>query len=50
LAALRVQGIKLRDTASFGLPGHVRVSVQAPAAQDLLRQALNDIFQGKNDS
>ena len=36
LARLRGQGIKLRDTASFGLPGHVRVSVQAPAVQDAL--------------
>ena len=36
---LRAQGIKLRDTASFGLPGHVRISVQPPAAQAGLRQA-----------
>ena len=40
LGALRVQGIKLRDTRSFGLPGHVRVSVQPPLAQDALRLAL----------
>ena len=39
LTALRQQGIKLRDTTSFGLPGQVRVSVQPPAAQDALRQA-----------
>lgn len=39
LTALRQQGIKLRDTASFGLPGQVRVSVQPPAAQDALQQA-----------
>ena len=39
LAALRSQGVKLRDTASFGLPGQVRVSVQPPAAQDALQQA-----------
>ena len=49
LAALRGRGIKLRDTASFGLPGHVRVSVQAPEVQDVLRQASIDMFQGKND-
>ena len=49
LAALRGRGIKLRDTASFGVPGHVRVSVQAPKVQDVLRQASTDIFQGKND-
>jgi histidinol-phosphate aminotransferase len=37
LAALReVHGIKLRDTASFGLAGRVRVSVQAPEAQRAL--------------
>ena len=40
LARLRTQGIKLRDTASFGLPGHVRISVQPPLAQDALRAAL----------
>jgi histidinol-phosphate aminotransferase len=39
LTALRRQGIKLRDTTSFGLPGQVRVSVQPPAAQDALQQA-----------
>ncbi|OYY87592.1 MAG: aminotransferase, partial [Polaromonas sp. 24-62-144] len=36
---LRAQGIKLRDAASFGLPGHVRISVQPPAAQASLSQA-----------
>lgn len=39
LATLRQDGIKLRDTASFGLPGHVRISVQAPDAQDALADA-----------
>jgi histidinol-phosphate aminotransferase len=39
LTALRQQGIKLRDTTSFGLPGQVRLSVQPPAAQDALQQA-----------
>jgi histidinol-phosphate aminotransferase len=39
LAALRAQGIKLRDTASFGLPGHVRLGVQPPAVQDALKSA-----------
>ena len=39
LNELRAQGIKLRDTASFGLPGHVRISVQPPAAQAGFRQA-----------
>ena len=40
LATLRSQGIKLRDTRSFGLPGQVRVSVQPPAAQDALKTSL----------
>jgi histidinol-phosphate aminotransferase len=39
-AFLRAQGIKLRDTASFGLPGHWRLSVQPPAAQAALLAAL----------
>lgn len=40
--ALRAQGVKLRDTASFGLPGHWRVSVQPPAAQAALLAALEN--------
>ncbi|MDO5626650.1 MAG: aminotransferase class I/II-fold pyridoxal phosphate-dependent enzyme [Pseudomonadota bacterium] len=40
LTHLRAQGIKLRDCASFGLPGHVRLAVAAPAAQDALMAAL----------
>ena len=40
LTELRIHGIKLRDCASFGLPGHVRLSVQSPAAQDALQAAL----------
>ena len=39
LTHLRKHGIKLRDTASFGLPGHVRISVQPPATQDALAAA-----------
>ncbi len=46
LAALRQHGIKLRDCASFGLPGHVRISVQPPAAQVALHNAWLQI-QGK---
>ena len=41
LQALRLQGVKLRDCASFGLPGHLRLSVQSPLAQDALVQALS---------
>ncbi|MBS0291033.1 MAG: aminotransferase [Proteobacteria bacterium] len=37
LQALRAQGIKLRDCASFGLAGHVRLGVLAPASQRALR-------------
>ena len=44
LEALRTQGIKLRDTRSFGLPGHVRISVQPPAAQDALRNAWQQLI------
>lgn len=38
-AALRQAGIKLRDTASFGLPGLVRLGVLPPASQEALRLA-----------
>lgn len=44
LEQLRGQGIKLRDTASFGLPNHVRLSVQAPLAQDALNNAWQQIL------
>lgn len=43
LAALRIQGIKLRDTTSFGLPGHVRLGVQPPAVQDALHNAWQQL-------
>lgn len=39
LQQLRQQGIKLRDTTSFGLPGHVRLGVLPPPAQQALRHA-----------
>ena len=39
LGQVRAQGIKLRDCTSFGLPGHVRLSVMPPAAQDALHHA-----------
>ncbi|WP_085315476.1 aminotransferase class I/II-fold pyridoxal phosphate-dependent enzyme [Derxia lacustris] len=38
-AALAAHGVRLRDTASFGLPGHVRLGVLAPASQDALARA-----------
>ncbi len=37
---LRVLGIKLRDTTSLGLPGHWRLGVLPPAAQQALQTAL----------
>ncbi|SFU52215.1 histidinol-phosphate aminotransferase [Polaromonas sp. YR568] len=45
LAALRAQGIKLRDTTSFGLPGHVRLCVQPPAVQDALHNAWQRLIE-----
>ena len=39
LQALRAQGIKLRDCASFGLPGAVRLGVLPPVSQLALEQA-----------
>lgn len=39
LQDLRGQGIKLRDCASFGLPGHVRLGVLPPASVAALREA-----------
>lgn len=44
LAELRGQGIQLRDTTSFGLPGQVRLGVLAPAAQDALHNAWQHIL------
>jgi histidinol-phosphate aminotransferase len=41
--ALRARGIKLRSCASFGLPQHWRLSVQPPAAQDALEQAMKEL-------
>ncbi|MBN8747850.1 Putative phenylalanine aminotransferase [Xylophilus ampelinus] len=41
LDSLRAQGIKLRDCASFGLSGHVRLGVLAPESQDALAAAWN---------
>ena len=39
LAQWRGQGLKLRDCASFGLPGRVRLGVLPPPAQQALAQA-----------
>lgn len=48
LAQLRRFGVKLRETDSMGLPGHVRVSVQAPAAQAALAHAWTEVIQSFN--
>ncbi|MEI8168267.1 MAG: aminotransferase class I/II-fold pyridoxal phosphate-dependent enzyme [Rhodoferax sp.] len=40
LSTLRAKGINLRDTTSFGLPGHVRLGVLPPQAQDALEFEL----------
>ncbi|MDP9930980.1 histidinol-phosphate aminotransferase [Variovorax paradoxus] len=37
-AALRAEGIKLRDCASFGLPGFVRLGVLPPQSQQALKE------------
>ncbi|WP_051236791.1 aminotransferase class I/II-fold pyridoxal phosphate-dependent enzyme [Ottowia thiooxydans] len=42
LEALRLRGIKLRDCASFGLPGRARMAVTSPAVQDELMRALSE--------
>ncbi|MEY4561329.1 MAG: hypothetical protein RLZZ618_606 [Pseudomonadota bacterium] len=42
LQRLRHQGVKLRDTASLGLPGWVRLSVQPPEAQQALAHAWRE--------
>lgn len=39
---LRAAGIKLRDTTSFGLPGHWRLGVLPPEAQAALHLALRE--------
>ena len=39
-ATLRTRGLAVRDTASFGLPGHMRVSAQPPEALTALLNAL----------
>lgn len=38
---LRALDIKLRDAASLGLPGYLRLSAQAPAAQQALQTGLS---------
>lgn len=42
LPSLRAQGLQLRDTTSFGLPGWARLNTLRPQAQDCLMQALDE--------
>ncbi len=44
LQRLRSMGIKLRDASSFGLPGWVRLSVQAPPSLEALVLALGPML------
>lgn len=41
--ALRTRGVGVRDAASFGLPGWVRLSAQPPASLEALGQALHEL-------
>lgn len=43
LPALRQLGVQLRDCASFGLPGRVRLGVLPPSAQDALAAAWRNV-------
>lgn len=43
LPHLRTLGVKLRDTSTMGLPGHVRISVQPPQVQQALRDAWHEV-------
>lgn len=45
LTGLRAHGVKLRDCASFGLAGQVRLSVQSPVAQNALETAWRNVIQ-----
>ena len=47
LRHLRAAGVHLRDAASFGLAGHVRLSVQPPSAQAALRDAIAGYCSGQ---
>ena len=44
LTDLRAAGIKLRDTTSFQLPGHVRLAVLPPPAQAALKTAWHRLL------
>jgi histidinol-phosphate aminotransferase len=44
LEQLRERDIKLRDCTSFGMPGHARLSVQSPVAQDALKLACDELM------
>ena len=41
--ALRLRGVRVRHAASFGLPGHIRVSVRRRAEEERFLAALDEI-------
>jgi histidinol-phosphate aminotransferase len=47
-ALRREHGVKLRDCASFGLPGHVRLGVRAPDDQAALQRAWRRVRSSDN--
>lgn len=49
-ARLRASGLKVRDTASFGLPGRMRVSAQPPVATQALLAALRSCAVNRTSS
>ena len=48
--ALRAFDVAVRDTASFGLAGRVRLSVQPPASQDRFATALQALSMGSTST
>lgn len=50
LTPLRLAGIKLRDATSFGLPGHVRLGVLAPQAQEALAHAWQGLGTARSEA
>ncbi|WP_018466671.1 pyridoxal phosphate-dependent aminotransferase [Calidithermus timidus] len=44
--ALRLQGVRVRDGTSFGLPEWLRLSAQAPEARQALLEGLREVLYG----
>ena len=47
--ALADEGIVVRDGSDLGFPGHVRITVGAPAQMLLVRRALRRVFASDSD-